>query len=140
MRPIGARAILLASAAYIVIGMGTAALARDASSVAGVKGWRLAAWLLSVGVFASHIAVLYRHHRSRPVFSASQVGVAVALGALGLAVLGPVRSHWSEPARIHMMALAVIAWPVLTGLPAFCVAVVVNYVMMRTKRHSPSRP
>ena len=47
--------IILASIAYAVIAVVTAALAATAASPAGVKGWRLAAWVLGLVVFAAHI-------------------------------------------------------------------------------------
>src|ERR1043166_2650465 len=98
MRPTGVRSILLAGAAYIIVGIGTASLAGTASSSAGVKAWRLAAWLLSLAIFAAHFA-LERRARSRGLHIAARVALAVALGAFGVAALGPVRAHWAEPSH-----------------------------------------
>jgi hypothetical protein len=50
------------------------------------------------------------------------VAFAVALGAAGVAALGPLRAHWDEPTRLRLILLSVVAWPLLTGVPAFLVA------------------
>ena len=123
MRQIRAWTLLIPSVAYVLIGVGTAALAGMATSPGAVKGWRLAAWLLSLGVFGMHLASeRRRHHRALAV--ATRVALGVALGALGLAAFGPVRSHWGEPSRLKLIVLSLVAWPLLTGLPAFVVALI----------------
>jgi hypothetical protein len=122
--------VLLASVAYVVIGVGTAALAGIATSPAGVKGWRLAAWLLSLAVFGIHVASARRRPGGRSS-AALEVALAVALGAFGVAALGPVRSHWGEPHLMRVALLSLIAWPLLTGVPAFGAALVAGYLIDR---------
>jgi len=117
--------LLFASAAYVIIGTATAALAGIASSPAGVKAWRLAAWLLSLGVFATHI-VSERRRQLPPVSVATSVALAVALGAFVVAALGPFRAHLGDPSRLKLALLSLIAWPLLTGIPAFVVALLVT--------------
>lgn len=114
---------LLTGAAYVVVGVGTAALSRIASTPASAKTWRLAAWLLSLAIFATHFFV-ERNRRLRPSSVAARVALAVAIGALGVAVLGPVRAHWSEAGRLRLALLSIVAWPVITGVPAFVVALI----------------
>lgn len=130
MRQFRAWTILLASVAYVVGGAATAMLARSASSPAGVRGWRLAAWLLSLGVFCAHFLGERRRHW-RVLHVAARVALGVALGALMLAALGPVRTHWGEPSRLQLAAFALVAWPLLTGIPAFLVALVGGLVLDR---------
>ena len=113
---------MLAGAAYVLVGTGTAILAGMASSSAGVKGWRLAAWLLSLAVFGVHFAI-ERDRGGRRVTVAARVALAVAIGGLGVAVFGPIRAHWGEPARLKLAMLSLVAWPLLTGVPAFVVAI-----------------
>ena len=115
--------IVLAAAAYVLIGTGTSMLSAAAPSVALGKGWRLAAWVLSVMVFSIHFAIERQHHQ-RPVRVATRVALAVAIGAFGVAALGPVRMHWGEPTRGKLVLLSLVAWPILTGVPAFVVALV----------------
>ncbi|HSQ30423.1 MAG TPA: hypothetical protein VLN49_11270 [Gemmatimonadaceae bacterium] len=125
MRQMRVWTILVAGVAYVVVGIGTALLAGAASSPTGVQAWRLAAWLLSLAVFGVHLAIERGRHEHRPGAArhiASQVALAVALGALGVAALGPMRSHWREPHMVRLALLSLVAWPVLTGVPAFAVA------------------
>ena len=122
--------VLLASIAYVVVGVGAAILAGVASSPTGVKAWRLTAWLLSLIVFAVHFAV-ERHRDERRRRVAVRVAVAVALGAFGVALAGPVRSHWDEAHLPRLMVLSLVAWPVLTGAPAFVVALLAGFVRDR---------
>lgn len=134
MQQIRVWTILLAGVAYVVVGIGTAMLAGVASSPTGVQGWRLAAWLLSLGVFGVHLVIERRRHEYRPGAArkiALQVALAVALGALGVAALGPMRSHWGEPHVLRLALLSLVAWPVLTGVPAFAVALTISIVLDR---------
>ena len=63
--------ILLASVAYVVVGIGTSMLAGAAVSRTGVQAWRLAAWLLSLVVFGVHLA---SEHRRQAVASPQPQG------------------------------------------------------------------
>ncbi|MDE3152034.1 MAG: hypothetical protein KGL93_07275 [Gemmatimonadota bacterium] len=132
MRQVKAWTVVLASVAYVIVGMGTATLARAASSPAGVKAWRLAAWLFSLAVFGIHLAI-ERGRGGRRLSVAIHVACAVALGACALAALGPVRGHWGEPHFLKLTALSLVAWPILTGVPAFAVALVVGVVLDRAE-------
>lgn len=105
----------------MVIGTGTSVLAAAVSSAAAGKGSRLAAWLLSLVVFGVHFTIERRRDRRR-VRVAASVALAVAIGAFGVAALGPIRTHWADPARLRLALLSLVAWPLLTGLPAFVVA------------------
>jgi xanthine/uracil permease len=120
--------LLMAGVAYFLVGMGTAMLAGMASSSGAVKGWRLAAWLLSLGVFCVHFAIERRGDR-RALAVAARVALAVAIGALLVAAFGPVRTHWGEPSRLKLAVLSLVAWPLLTGLPAFLVALIGSRVL-----------
>ena len=133
--------ILLAGVAYVLIGVGTSILAAGVSSSVGGKAWRLAAWLLSLLVFAGHLAV-ERSRDARRVRVAARVALAVAIGAFGVAALGPLRMHWGEPARVRLVMLSLVAWPLLTAVPAFVVAFLVSIGLDRLAagtQASPSR-
>jgi hypothetical protein len=56
--------------------------------------------------------------------SAGRVALAVALGACVLAAVGPVRGYWGTPRFWRITVLSLVVWPVLTGIPAFVVALV----------------
>lgn len=81
-------AALLAGLLYLVIGLGTAELARRYGGVV----WRWAAWAVSAVVFAAHIAFELRRLRSAPPRAAFHAALAVALGAFGLAAAATIRA------------------------------------------------
>jgi hypothetical protein len=128
MRHVSAWMLLMAGVAYFLVGAGTSMLAGMASSPGAVKGWRLVAWLLSLGVFGVHFA-RERRHQDRALAVAVRVALAVAIGALGLAAFGPLRTHWGEPSRLKLAVLSLVAWPLLTGVPAFFVALIGGLVL-----------
>jgi O-antigen ligase len=101
-----------------------------ASSPPGVKAWRLAAWLLSLVVFGAQIAIERRRRLGR-VSVAVSVALGVAIGAFVLAALGPFRSHWGDPSRLKLALLSLAAWPVLTGVLAFLVALIAGFILDR---------
>jgi hypothetical protein len=101
-----------------------------------VRMWRLAAWLLSAALYAAHIG--YEHFRlgDSPRATALHTALAVAVGAFGLAVAANFHEVWVAPSYRRSLALALVAWPVLTGLPAFVVALVTAYGLALTRRRS----
>jgi len=101
-----------------------------------VRMWRLAAWLLSAALYAAHIG--YEHFRlgTSPRATALHAALAVAVGAFGLAVAANFHEVWVAPSYRRSLALALVAWPVLTGLPAFAVALVTAYGLALTRRRS----
>ena len=80
------RAALLVGVVYFVVGKVFALPAND------LRWWRLSAWIVSGGAYAAHIA--YEHYRlgSSPRVSASHIALAVAIGAILLAVAGMLHS------------------------------------------------
>src|SRR5689334_4646803 len=132
MRRTDAWTVLVSGAAYAIIGIGTAVLA----SVTGGKTWRIAAWLFSLAVFALHFA-FERRKRAERLGLATRLALGVALGALVVAALGPVRAHWAEASRTKLVLLSLIAWPILTGVPAFLVAWVGGFLFDRMGAATP---
>ena len=138
--------MLLVALAYVVIGVGFAAL--DRSGAGKVHLWRLAAWVASAAAAALHIR--YEHDRlsSSPRATALHAAGAVALGAFGLALAANV--HWlvagAPGQRAPLLALPV--WPVVTAVPAFLGALAVAAVLARLPRrrthgrvhHTPGKP
>src|SRR5437762_13487503 len=119
------RAALLAGAAYLIVGR------LFPNPVTRVHCWRLAAWLVSGAVFAAHIG--YEHFRLRhsPRATASHAALAVAIGALALAVAGAVHKVMTTSALEPRWLLAFILWPAFTAVPAFLVALVAAAVLTR---------
>jgi len=128
---------LLAGAGYIVASTIPPVVAGMSPRPVPAQWWRIAAWVLSLVVFAWHLAA-ERRRRTRPLRGALYVAFAVALGAAGVAALGPLRAHWGEPARLRLILLSVVAWPLLTGIPAFLVALLGRVLLDRARGLSES--
>jgi multisubunit Na+/H+ antiporter MnhF subunit len=125
--------MLIAVVAYILIGL-AGGLAASAASPRQVVVWRLAAWVLSLLTFLGHIAFLRLRRSGRLVSAATQAAMSVAIAAWVLALAGPVRSHWGQSGIGRVVALSVILWPVLTGIPAFGFAYMIGSVIDRASR------
>jgi len=118
------RRALLAGVVYFVVGYGSAAFDPSVSDQARFA-WRLAAWAVSVAVFAVHIGYEYFWLRNSPRSTAFHAATAVAFGAVGLAIAATVHA-WLVPTTTPLMRflLAWVIWPAVTALPAFIVAYV----------------
>ena len=127
--------ILIFAACYVLVGAAAAYLAARAPSLPARNLWRLAAWVLSLVLFL----VQLHHERVRLAQSTSlaawHTALAVALGALALAAVGPVRAHWGSEAQARAL-LSLILWPVLTGIPALIAAGLVGALIARARRHT----
>src|SRR5881409_4298472 len=125
--------MILVAVAYVAIGIVFAALAADADHV---RLWRLAAWLASAAVAAAQIG--YEHYRlgASPRGTALHAAGAVALGAFGLALAANI--HWLFAATHgqHSPLIALVAWPVITAVPAFLMALAVAAVLARLSRRA----
>src|SRR5712671_3020521 len=99
------RAALLVGLAYFLIGRGFAAPTTNQHL------WRLAAWVVSGAVYAAHI--WYEHFRlhSAPRSTASHAAVAVAIGAIGLALSGMIHSLSTGSVLRPAWLLALVIWP-----------------------------
>jgi hypothetical protein len=102
-----------------------------------VLGWRLAAWIVSGALYAAHI--WYEHFRlSNSSWAlALHAAMAVALGAFLLAAAATVHalivpSH----APYWLFLVALVAWPILTAVPAFLVALAIGAVLDRLSAKS----
>jgi len=95
--------------------------------------WRLAAWLICAVAFAIHIGVEYFRFRSSLLTTAFHASVSVALGAFGIAAAANIRALTAGTGNQRLLALALVLWPILTGVPAFVVALVVaaGFAQMR---------
>lgn len=124
-------AVVLAALAYVVIGVATATFAGPAVTPQTRTAWRLAAWVLSLAVFLVHLG--YEHVRigNSDVRGALRTAAAVALAAFVLALVGPVRTHWTARDFGRAVILSVVVWPIATGVPAFLVSLLGGMVLRR---------
>lgn len=123
---------------YVIIGAGTAALARSAATAGVRTAARVAAWLLSALVFTTHIAAELRA-RASAFRCAGRTTLAVALATLLLA--GTAVIHQARVGRLGPgMLLALVIWPALTGAVSFAVAVVIFLLLRRAGVVRPEPP
>jgi hypothetical protein len=112
---------------YAVVGVGFAV------PITHAHAWRLAAWAVSALGFAAHIAYERFRLRNPPGPAALHIALAVALGGFGLAVGANVHSVIAGSSGEHrqLLRLSLVIWPLITALPAFAVAFVVNHLLAR---------
>ena len=124
---------ILAGVLYAAVGIVSPALAGMAASDRMRSFWRLSAFAISAVVFAAHIA--YEHFRLRSTArpTAWHTSVAVAIGAFALALAANIHDLGSASGYRPRMLTALVAWPLLTAVPAFIVALVVA-AGLRVKR------
>jgi hypothetical protein len=121
---------------YLVVGLASGTLANRASSTQMRVRWRLAAWLTSAAVFAAHVAYERLRLRSSSGSASFHTSLAVAFAAFMLAVAATVRAG-SGGGADHRYALALVAWPAVTAVPAFVVALALS-AALRPGGRAPS--
>ena len=99
-----------------------------------VRVWRLVAWVVSAAVYAAHIGYEQFRLGNAPRATALHSALAVAVGAFGLAVAANLHEVWVASGYRRSLALALVAWPALTAVPAFVVALVVATTLVRIRR------
>jgi len=122
----------LAGTVYVVIGLGFARLAAPS-----VFFWRLSAWVVSAVIYVAHITYEHFRLRNSPRITALHVALGAAVGAFGLAAAATVRSLLTGTGNPRLLRIALLVWPVITGVPAFVVALVLSSVLGRLQRYRP---
>src|ERR1044071_881792 len=115
-------AVLLTGAVYCTIGISFSAFAARSSSHQVVVAWNFASFAVSLVVFAIHIGYEQFRLGNRPLIVALHASMSVILGAFLLAVSANIRSIGVATGNHRLLALALIIWPLRTGIPAFAVA------------------
>lgn len=118
------RAVILLGAVYFVFGIAFAALAGSAASNSMRETWNRLGFVASAIAFAFHISYEHFRLRNSPLITALHVSIAVALGALALALNANVHGLRVGSSHQRLLAFALVAWPAITAVPAFVVALV----------------
>jgi len=95
--------------------------------------WRIAAWILCALAFAIQIGLEHFRLGNAPRRTALHVAAAVALGAFGVAVAANIHALTAKTGNHGSLALALVIWPVVAGLPALVVAWVVAFGLARMR-------
>ncbi len=128
------RTAILLGVVYLAIGITFGAVAGSSVSNQMRVAWRLAAWGVSAAAFAAHVAYELGRLRNSPRTTAWHASVAVGLGAFGLAVVANLHALSATAGNQPRLALALVAWPVLLGVPAFLVAFAATTVIALARR------
>jgi uncharacterized protein (DUF486 family) len=118
------RMAVLLGAVYFAFGVAFAAFASWAASNSMRETWNRLGFLASAVAFAVHIGYEHFRLRNSPLITASHVSIAVALGAFALAVNANVHGYRVGSSHQRLLAFALVAWPAITAVPAFVVALV----------------
>ena len=118
------RAVLLTGVFYCTIGIAFGAFAAWSSSNRMVVAWRVASFVISLVAFAIHIGYEHFSLGNRPLIVALHASLAVALGGFLLALAANINSIRVANSNHGLLAIALIIWPVMTGIPAFLVALI----------------
>ena len=133
-KPWGRVAILI-GILYVVAGYGSAALDPSIPEYARFA-WRLTAWAVCAAVFAAHIGYEHSRQSVSPRTIAWHAAAAVAFGAFLLAAAAKAHAAMTATSAVpfwrYIVALA--AWPAITALPAFVVALLISLVVARLTR------
>ena len=100
--------------------------------------WRLAAWVICAVTFAIHLGLEHFRFQNSAGRTAFHVSVAVALGGFGLAVAANVHALTTGVGNRTLLALALLLWPLITGVPAFLVALVIAALLGWMKKEDRS--
>ncbi len=96
--------------------------------------------MFSAVVYAAHIG--YEHFRIRSSLHSTALHVAcgAAIGALGLEAAAIVHSLAIGTANLRLLRIALLVWPLITGVPAYAVAFVLTAVLAQVPRCRPAAP
>ena len=130
---------ILVGVLYAAVGIAFSALAGAAASNQMRFLWRWSAFAISAGLFAGHIGQEHfrRRHPARP--AAWHASVAVAFGAFLLALAANIHDLGSASGYRPRMLIALVAWPLLTAVPAFVVALAAAAGLARTRPRDSGR-
>jgi hypothetical protein len=115
--------VILAGFLYAVVGISFALPSNQ-------QFWRPAAWAVSGVIYILHIGYEQLRLGNSRLATSVHAALAAALGGFLLAVgamahAAMVPAH--APYRLHLIAM--IAWPIITGVPALVVAFIVTFVL-----------
>ncbi len=129
---------VLVGVVYGAVGVGFA-FADKVSGPAPIRVWRLAAWLVSAAVFCVHFAHELRLSGNSPLRVAGHVASGAGVGAFLLAAWVNAHGYWATPQQHGpLVLLALVAFPLMTGLAAFVVALAAAAALRRLRSGSAS--
>ena len=130
--------VILVGMIYLAVGLASAELAKSATSDRIRFFWRLSPFIISGVVFVAHIAHEHFRGGNTAKWTALRASLAVAVGAFALALIANIHDLGSATGYRPRMLIAFVAWPILTGVPAFVAALVLAFGLgMKHRNNSP---
>ena len=130
--------VILVGVIYLAVGIASAELAKSASSERIRFLWRLSPFIISGVVFVAHIFHEQFRGGNTAKWTALRASLAVAVGAFALALIANIHDLGSATGYRPRMLIAFVAWPLLTGVPAFVAALVLAlFLGMLNRNNSP---
>jgi hypothetical protein len=124
---------LLFGIVYVAVGVVSSALSGAAGSQQLRFAWRFGAYVVSAIAFAIHVRYEYRVVHSVPMTAALHAAIGVALGAFFLAAAAMLHAQAVGGPNPVGHVIALVAWPAITAIPAFIVALAATAVLARTQ-------
>lgn len=125
---------LIVGVLYFLFGVGFATLASWVTTNSGRVTWNRLGLLISAVAFALHIAYEHFRIRASPLLNATHVSTAVVLGAFALAVNANIHGYRVGSNNKRLLAFALVAWPAITAIPAFVVALTTAALLALKRR------
>ena len=118
---------------YAIVGVGLTELSKRIATDQA-RAWRLAAWVISAVVYAGHFYYEQFRLKQRTLTVALDLALAVAIGAFLLAAAAIIHATMvTVHAPYWLFAIALVAWPIFIGAPAFVVALIASALFTRLK-------
>jgi hypothetical protein len=133
------RTAILAGVLYVAAGLVLPSLAGAAAFNQTLQFWRWSAFIISGVVLAAHIAHEHFQLHNATRTTAWHAAVGAALGGFGFALAGNIHGLGLASGYRPKMLIALVTWPLLTGVPAFLVAVVIAAVLSMKRNSASSR-
>jgi len=124
------RAVILFGIVYLVVGV---FFPNPSASNELQFVWRLGAWVICALAFAIHIGLEHFRFRDSPYRTALHVSASVSIGAFALAVAANINALRTGTGNQRLLVLALVIWPIMAGVPAFIIALVIAAVLERLR-------
>lgn len=128
------RTALAVGGIYLVVTLASGARAGAAASDWARSVWRFAAFAICGMVLLAHAAYEHLWFGRGPRLTAWHASVAVAFGMFALAAVVNVRHLLSPAGYRPRMLIALVAWPLLIGVPAFVGTLVLTGLLSVIRR------
>lgn len=118
--------LLVTGIVYAVVGIGFGEIAKHVTPEQS-RSWRFGAWIACGIVYAMHFGWEQFRLKKRSTAVALHVAIAVGLGGFFLAAAAGVHALTVEAhAPLWLHGVALIAWPIFTGAPAFVITLITS--------------